>query len=157
MLSKPSASRGIALKGRAYKVLAWMVAKRVMMLAEEAEYIPEDQHGFVSGKSARMALEQLLNDLDSAWTRSDAGQSAQAVFVDFRSAFNSASWRYILSIPGSHGTGPKLLRQIKEILKGDKIVILDGDRAMGTLTQTPGVTQGELCSSFCCWQNSQEL
>ena len=139
-LSDPKAWRGIALKCCPFKVLTSLIAGRIQWLAEEAQYIPEQQHGFVRGRSTMTAVRELLGTLEGAWM--GGGLPVYAMFVDFRAAFDRASRSAILGIVEELGAGVNLRGLLWEILQRDEIVIFTEDKELEPLWQTTGVAQG---------------
>ena len=108
------------------------------------EFIPEEQHGFVGGRSTMSAVGELMAGVEGAWMA--GGQPIYRVFVDFRAAFDRASREAIAHIVDGLVAGRRLRSLVREVLREDLVTVVDGDRVMGSITQTTGVAQGDCLS-----------
>lgn len=81
-LSSMVPGRGIAKKSVCYKLFSSLLTKRLSEFLETLEAIPDEQHGFRSGRSTMSACMQLLRDVREALVRPRT--FIYAVFVDFR-------------------------------------------------------------------------
>lgn len=77
--------------------------------------ICKEQHGFTPGHSC---VTQLLDTLD-CWTETlDRGGSIDAIYMDFRKAFDSVPHRRLILKTKAHGIEGKLLQWIEAFLSG---------------------------------------
>ena len=80
----PDSYRGIALECSPFKVLSKVLLSRI--LPEAMLYIPEQQFGFVNGRSTIQLIEIVL---DIIWEATNAaGGYIYAVFIDYAKAFD---------------------------------------------------------------------
>ncbi|KAJ4427228.1 hypothetical protein ANN_24845 [Periplaneta americana] len=80
----PDSYRGIALECNPFKVLSRILLNRITPQA--MPYIPEQQFGFIAGRSTTQSIERVL---DTIWeATATAGGYIYAIFIDYVKAFD---------------------------------------------------------------------
>lgn len=141
--SKASAEnyRPISLTSQVSKVFESIVRDEIMVFLFENGALSDAQHGFVPGRSCVSQLLLVLED----WTRSiDEGTPIDAIYLDFKKAFDAVAHRRLLITLETIGIRGKLLDWIKDFLT-DRLqrVVLEGVASEWTQV-TSGVPQGSI-------------
>ena len=142
--TRPESWRGIAKKSVCYKLLAGILTRRLTMFLENLDVIPMEQHGFRSEHSTMTACEILMKDIDKALSRPRT--YVFAVFVDYRTAFDSAPRDKVLQTLADVGTPSRVLKLLADILQPNPITIDDGIAELPPFEQTSGLAQGDALS-----------
>ena len=137
----PSSWRAIAKKSCCYKLLALLITRRLSRYLEACNCIPPEQHGFRAGRSTITAIDILLQEVHSVLR--NPGVALYAVYVDFKSAFDTAPRDRILAKLAECGVPPNILQLMKAILQENSVSIDDGVALLPPFAQTTGVAQGD--------------
>ena len=137
----PSSWRGIAKKSVIYKLMSSIFSRRLETYLDAVQELPEEQHGFRKGKSTMTACAVLLNSIQRHLRHKDL--PLYAVFVDFKSAFDTASRRLIIEKLCQVGVPSTVLQLLVAILGEGKVMLDDGVSEHEALPQTTGVAQGD--------------
>ena len=138
---RPSSWRAIAKKSCCYKLLALLMTRRLSRFLETCACIPPEQHGFRPGHSTITACDILLREVHHVlrWK----GQALYAVYVDFKSAFDTAPRDTILDKLAMCGVPSNVLLLLMAILQENSVSIDDGVTLLPPFAQTTGVAQGD--------------
>jgi hypothetical protein len=101
-----------------------LVRERIMAHLVENQLICDEQHGFTPGRSC---VTQLLDTLDW-WTEVlDRGGSVDAIYMDFRKAFDSVPHRRLMAKVAAHGIRGKIFNWLADFLaRRTQRVIVNG-------------------------------
>ena len=135
----PNAYRGIALECTTFKILTNLLNNRLYKMTEK--FIPEEQFGFVKGKSTLHAVKCLKEEIEDA-LRHPRGK-LHAVFVDFTKAFDLINRSMIIDKLESYIGKNNITRIIKNILGNNVIQIDDSIDKSNPIEQKNGVLQGD--------------
>lgn len=138
----PNNYRGITLACNAYKVLTRLVANR--LLEKCGELIPKEQYGFIQGRSAEMAITEMIAAIEEVRFQG----KVYAAFIDFRKAFDTVRRDALMGIlKDNFNIGGKMLNLIRDILECNYIRVKSGHlSAQEEVEQTIGVAQGDSAS-----------
>lgn len=103
--------------------------------------MPEEQHGFTAGRSTMTACRILQDYVDLSVSERDL--AVHAVFVDLRSAFDTAPRGIVLRKLADFGVPGGLLRLLGAILDANQITLDDGVVEHEPFLQTTGYPQGD--------------
>ena len=110
----PSNYRPVSLTIILWKIMEMLIRGHVMKHLLNNNLICQQQHGFTPGRSCTT---QLLNTLD-CWTKTlDQGGSIDAVYMDFRKAFDSVPHRRLMLKLQAHGITGQIHHWIEDFLK----------------------------------------
>jgi hypothetical protein len=141
----PDSYRGLALGSNVCKLGSKIYANQLYEYVKQ--FIPEEQFGFVKGKSTIDAVFKLLSYI-TVELEKDRG-FALVAFVDLRKAFDSVIRRILLEIVRDFNTVPiELLRMLCAILDVNYIQVHDGLLLSDPIIQSNGVLQGDPLSSL---------
>ena len=113
--NKPSAYRPVSLTSHIIKVFERIVRKALVDYLQENNLLPEDQHGFISGRST---LSQLLNHIEEAIRAYEEGKATDTVYLDFAKAFDKVDHDILCHKLRKFGITGKVGIWIKEFLTG---------------------------------------
>ena len=135
--SDPQSYRPVALLSSLSKLLEKFVHKHCF----SNSIIPDDQFGFLRGRSAEWQLLQCMEDWHTAL---DANHRVHAVFLDASKAFDRVHHGTLLSIIANAGAKQSALGWFQSYLTGRTICtrVLDALSPAGTVTS--GVPQGSV-------------
>ena len=136
----PTSWRGIAKRNVLSKLLSSLVSSKLEAYLDSKSAIPEEQFGFRRGKSTLMACERLLSEIEKSTKKNFP---LYVVFVDYRTAFDTASRSKIITKLNNFGVGGRLLHLLIAILQSGDVSIEDGTAVLPEFTQTTGVAQGD--------------
>ena len=137
----PASWRAIAKKSCCYKLLARLITRRLSNFLEICSCIPSEQHGFRAGHSTITACDLLLQEVHRVLRH--PRQALYAVYVDFKSAFDTAPRDKILVKLAECGVPQNMLLLIKALLQENSVRIDDGVSLLTPFSQTTGVAQGD--------------
>jgi len=106
--------------------------------------IPEEQYGFLRGKSTLQAVDVLLNFVSVALD--SPRRPVYGVFIDFRKAFDSISRNRILDVLIELNVTGSILVLLNDILQSNMFAVFDGLQYSNLITQNTGVPQGDSMS-----------
>ena len=115
--SEASNYRPVSLISMVCKTIEHLVRADIMRHMWENKLLSDYQHKFVEGRSC---TSQLLAVLE-AWTRNlDSGKTVNAIYLDFRKAFDTVTHKHLLAKLESYGVTGKYLAPINTFLNGRK-------------------------------------
>lgn len=107
--------RPVSLTSILCKTMETLIRNKIMEHMKANNLICKEQHGFTPGRSC---VTQLLDTLD-CWTETlDRGGSIDAIYMDFRKAFDSVPHHRLILKTKAHGIEGKLLQWIEAFLSG---------------------------------------
>jgi hypothetical protein len=131
--------RGISLSNSIYNLLDRIMKNR--LYAALAEEIPENQFGFVRGRSTIQAINQLIHDIQN--TVYISGKPLYALFLDIKKAFDSIDRRFIFQkLVDTKKITFEELNLIAEMMDINFLSIVDGVGRSEQIVQSNGVRQG---------------
>jgi hypothetical protein len=146
ILTDPSSWRGISKKCVPGKLLGALVSNRLFRFMAANNAIPQEQHGFIRGRSTTTAITQLLNAirLKLAVPR----RPLYAVFIDFKSAFDTVSREAIIGKLAELGMRGDAMGLLVAMLRENLIIMDDGSARHPPFLQKTGLPQGDTISSI---------
>lgn len=137
----PSSWRGISKKSCIYKLLSNLLVRRLTPFLEFRGVLPDEQHGFRTGRSTISACEELMRTVEATLAR--PGQALYSIFVDFKAAFDTGSRSLVMAKLAESGVPLKILELLRAILQKNMISIDDGVVIQDSFEQTTGFAQGD--------------
>lgn len=136
----PDSYRGIALECNPFKVLSRILLNRITPQA--MPYIPEQQFGFIAGRSTTQSIERVL---DTIWeATATAGGYIYAIFIDYVKAFDGVDRTIMVDkLRRILGEENPNLPLIENILRVNLLTVSDKVSHSRPITQTNGVLQGD--------------
>lgn len=133
--------RPISLTSQVSKIFESIVRDEMMAFFSENGALSDSQHGFVPGRSCVSQLLLVLED----WNRSiDEGTPVDAIYLDFKKAFDSVAHKRLIITLETIGIRGKLLAWIQDFLSGRlQRVVLEGVASEWTQVAS-GVPQGSI-------------
>ena len=113
--NKPISYRPVSLTSHIIKVFERIMRKAILKFLIEHNLLPEDQHGFLSGRST---LSQLLNHIEDAIRAYEEGMVTDTVYLDFSKAFDKVDHDILCHKLKEIGITGKVGFWIKEFLTG---------------------------------------
>ena len=136
----PNSYRGIAWLSHPFKWLTKCLATRIYSFVINRT-MPEEQHGFIRGKSTTLAIGKLR---EAVINRENP---LYAVFVDFKKAFDSVPRRLLIwKLVHLHNIRGRILRCLLAIYSVNFIRLFDGLSFSVPMEQDVGVLQGDSLS-----------
>lgn len=142
-INDPNSYRGIALNSTVYKILTKLVSVRLRDFGKDS--IPQQQFGFMEGRSVHDATSYLLDDVRNS-IYSAKRKFVFAVFVDYTKAFDSVPRWVILEKLASIGVAGQMARLLVSILQNNIIQVDDGIQLSEEIHQNMGLLQGDALS-----------
>ena len=139
--SLPSSYRPIALLSSLSKVLEHFVKEQLTAFCLEHGVFPDEQFGFLKGRSTEW---QLLSVLEDWHTSLDSKSSIHAVFLDAAKAFDRVSHTVLLSRLAAIGIGGPALKWFHSYLTGRRIATKVDGALSDYAETTSGVPQGSI-------------
>ena len=109
----PSNYRPISLTAIPCKVLETIIREEVMNHLNAHQLLSPDQYGF---RAKRSCTAQLLHTLEDWSQMVEDGSTVDAIYLDYRKAFDSVPHERLLRKLEAHGIGGKLLEWIRAFL-----------------------------------------
>lgn len=134
-LSLPSSYRPIALLSSLSKVLEHLVKEQLTDFCLEHNIFPDEQFGFLRGRSTEW---QLLSVLEDWHVKLDGKSCVHAVFLDAAKAFDRVDHTILLSRLADIGVGDHALKWFWSYLTGRSI----STRVDGVLSDSGCITSG---------------
>jgi hypothetical protein len=144
--SEPDAWRGISKKAVLGKLFASLLAKRLLRYLSNCGFLPQEQHGFLPGRSTISAMESLMEHLRANLVT--GGAAVYAIFIDFRAAFNTASRTAIINTLSRYGVGGPFLELLNAMLAPNMVKLFDGLVQLPEFSQDTVLPQGDTISSL---------
>ena len=133
--------RPVSLTSVLCKTMETMVRSKVMDHLQSNRLICQQQHGFTPGRSC---VTQLLDTLD-CWTEIlDQGGSVDAVYMDFRKAFDSVPHRRLMQKVEAHGIRGSVYDWIRDFLTDRTQQVIVNGAASDEASVTSGIPQGSV-------------
>ena len=111
----PGNYRPVSLTCVLCNVMEKLVRQSVVEHLEQNKLISDEKHGFVRGRSC---ITQLLDVLDDWTTALEEGYSIDAIYMDFRKAFDSVPHCRLMSKLEALGIRGQVLQWIRAFLRG---------------------------------------
>ena len=119
--------RPVSLTSIVVKVLESLVRDAILDHMMEHGLFSDDQHGFVPGRSC---MTQLLIVMEEWTNMLDQGLPVDAIYLDFRKAFDTVPHQRLIKKLQAYGIHGKLLRWINQFLVGRKQrVVVEGEKS----------------------------
>ena len=139
--SKPENYRPVSLTAIPCKVLESIIRDQLMAHLEDRQLLSRHQHGFRPGRSCMSQLLEVMDD----WTRNiERGDPIDAVYLDFRKAFDSVPHQRLLHKLESHGVTGKLKTWISSFLTDRRQQVVIRGCSSPWAPVTSGVPQGSV-------------
>jgi exonuclease III len=139
--SDPENYRPISLTCTACRVLERIIKNEIMTYLEDLNLIPDDQFGFLPGRSTTTQLLSCLED----WTSTvDSGVPVDVVTVDFSRAFDRVVHTKLISKLDALGIGGNTLKWIQSFLLNRTQSVWVGTTCSNSISVTSGVPQGSV-------------
>ena len=136
----PDGYRGVALECAIFKIFTKIILNRIFPQA--TEHIPEEQYGFMPGRSTTQAIAKILAIIWGA-TESTGGHM-YAAFIDYAKAFDGVNRTILLKkVANILGDGNPLVLLLENILSFNWLRVNDKVGFSRPITQTNGVLQGD--------------
>lgn len=135
----PNSYRGIALECTALKILTSLLTKRLSEMTEHV--IPEQQFGFLKGKSTIHAVKCIQEDIATALEHPKG--KLHAIFIDYTKAFDLLNRQLIIRKIEEIVGRTQETRLIQSILSKNQIEIDNRVSKTDPVEQTNGVLQGD--------------
>lgn len=139
--SDPARYRPIALLCSISKVLETFAHKQLLAFCMAHKVIPDEQYGFLPGRST---VWQLLSLTDEWHEALDSGNSVHGLFLDFSKAFDRVDHKILISKLQSIGVSDSSLSWFKCYLDGRSIVTRVNHTLSAPQRTTSGVPQGSV-------------
>ena len=137
----PLCYRPIALLPTISKVLEQFVHRQLLSYSMSNNFIPDEQFGFVPGRST---VWQLLSVLDEWHTALDSGTSVHALFLDVSKAFDRVDHDVLLHKLRSMGLSDSPLKWMSSYLRG-RSICTSVEKVLSSLRKiSSGVPQGSV-------------
>ena len=139
--SNPGNYRPVSLTSVVCKVFEGFIRDALCDHLKLNKLLSENQYGFCKGRSCGTQLLTTLND----WlTMLDEGMPVDAVYLDFRKAFDSVPHLRLLRKLEGYGIGGKLLAWVKDFLNDRTQFVSVSGMASPCSKVTSGVPQGSV-------------
>ena len=139
--TSPSNYRPISLTSVACRLMERCIKAKVMDHLEEHNILVEAQHGFQKRKST---LTNLLDYMEAVTDAVDQGLQVDAVYFDFKKAFDKVPHRRLLAKLEAVGIRGPLLNWLKSWLTGRRQRVCVNDQFSDWTTTTSSVPQGSV-------------
>ena len=141
--TSPDSYRGIALLNVPLKLLTALINDRLRR--NIIHQIPEEQHGFMQGKSTRTPVKKLIDYAKQELLRPKG--HLYILVIDFRKAFDLVDRPLLLTkLRRRFGVKGKLLGLIKDLIAWNEFTVYDGVTHSDPIRQHRGVQQGDSLS-----------
>ena len=140
-----SSFRPVSVVNSLAKVFEKALLARLTWLSLTGSWISSNQHGFVGGRSTETAAHALVSFVEKGFS---ARRCAAAIFIDIKSAFDSA-WRpaFLAALIDRHC--PLYLVRIVDSFLSDRHCVFDFDHlTLSTYEVHTGCPQGSVISPF---------
>ena len=129
--------RPISLSNTDYKILAFVLANRIQKVI--GTIISTDQTAYIKGRSMGTNL-RLVNDIINHYD--NINESGILFMADFKKAFDSISWKFILQSMKFFNFGDTMIRWINTIYSGPKACIKNNGHMSEEFELKRGIRQG---------------
>jgi hypothetical protein len=133
--------RPVSLTSISCKVMEEIIVKQLLAHMEDNNLIPEQQHGFIPGRSVVTGLLFSTN----TWTKTmDSKQPLDIIYLDFSKAFDKVPHDLLLKKLKSRGINGCLLRWIGAFLANRTFCVRVGKVTSSLRSVVSGVPQGSV-------------
>lgn len=137
----PNNYRPISLTSIVVKIVESVIYEQMVKFFQDNGVIPDEQHGFLPGKSIQSNLLCCLSD----WTReTDRGNSVDVLYLDFSKAFDRVPRRHLLLKLEHVGIRGALLKWIESFLSDRNFRVKVGGSFSELMQVVSGVPQGSV-------------
>ena len=141
--AEPDKYRGITLLNTIYKCYSLILHNKLYAWCQQSEVLPEQQFGFINGKSTHKAIESLNSEIENSVTNKG---KLYAVLVDFRKAFDTIDRTMLIRKLVTIVVTRDFFCMLHDILKYNELRIVNGSYLSEKITQKVGVSQGDKLS-----------
>ncbi|CAL4131540.1 unnamed protein product, partial [Meganyctiphanes norvegica] len=135
----PKAYRPVSLASHIIKVFERIIRKALVEYLQEHDLLPENQHGFISGRST---LSQLLIHIEDAIRAYEEGKATDTVYLDFSKAFDKVDHDILCHKLRRLGITGKVGIWIKNFLSGRSQQVSANGLLSDDVPVISGVPQG---------------
>ena len=135
----PKAYRPVSLTSHIIKVFERIIRKALVEYLQEHDLLPENQHGFISGRST---LSQLLIHIEDAIRAYEEGKATDTVYLDFSKAFDKVDHDILCHKLRRLGITGKVGIWIKNFLSGRSQQVSANGLLSDDVPVISGVPQG---------------
>ena len=135
----PKAYRPVSLTSHVIKVFERIIRKSLVEYLQENNLLPDNQHGFISGRST---LSQLLNHIEDAIRSYEEGKVTDTIYLDFAKAFDKVDHDILCHKLKELGITGKVGVWIKNFLSGRCQQVSANGFLSDIVTVISGVPQG---------------
>ncbi|KAJ3652272.1 hypothetical protein Zmor_018251 [Zophobas morio] len=140
--------RPISLTSVVSKIMESIIYDQLIKYLIDHHLIPNEQHGFLPGKSIQSNLLTCL----SVWTREvDCGNSVDVIFLDFSKAFDKVPKRRLLYKLQCLGISGNLIKWIESFISERTFSVKVGDSFSRPVKMQSGVPQGSTLGPLLFW------
>lgn len=133
--------RPISLISTACKLMEHAIHKHISVFLEEQNFFTKGQHGFRKGFSTQTQLVETIHDFA---TSINNGNQTDAIFLDFRKAFDTVSHNKLLYKLNLVLQNPKLISWISSYITGRLQMVSFNQHCSGRVSVSSGVPQGSV-------------
>ena len=139
--TSPGNYRPVSLTPIICKIFEGFIKDSIFKHLTQNNLLSDDQYGFCGGRSCTT---QLLNTINDWFSYLDKNVPVDAVYLDFRKAFDTVPHERLLSKLHGYGIRGQLLDWIKDFLKDRSQYVTINDKSSGKIPVTSGVPQGSV-------------
>ena len=140
-LSKCENYRPISLTCVVCKILEAIIKNAILDFLLNNNLLNSSQHGFLPQRSSSTALLDFLEDISFSV---DNGDNVDAVYLDFRKAFDSVPHKRLIAKIESYGVGEPLISWIRSFLTNREQFVKIGSTVSQSMNVASGVPQGSI-------------
>ena len=137
----PGNYRPVSLTSIVCKLFEGFVRDALTDHLTDNDLLSDSQFGFTSGRSC---VTQLLNTVNDWLTDIDEGKPVDAIYLDYRKAFDTVPHRRLISKLKGYGIGGSVLHWIGDFLSGRSQYVKINDKSSTNINVTSGVPQGSV-------------